>query len=163
MGVLWASLGDFSVFLPPFELPFDVLGRILGLLGTLVGIPGGIGQPCVANPVQRKQTFKENRPSESVVNSNDIMDSFVKWRKLHFESVEILWILPIFDASSIDMLYPKNTALPVPCLAGFWGPLFSIIFALIFRCVFLSRFGRFLEAYWESFSIKFRYMFRSKK
>ena len=75
MGVLWGSLGDLSVFLPPFELPFDVLGRILGLLGTLVGIPGGIGQPCVANLAQRKQTFKENRPSESVVNSNDIIDS----------------------------------------------------------------------------------------
>ena len=143
MGVLWASLGDFSVFLPPFELPFDVLGRILGLLGTLVGIPGGIGQPCMANPVQRKQTFKENRPCESDVNRNDIMDSFVKWRKLHFESVEILWILPIFDASSIDMLYPKNTALPVPCLAGSvsCGAHFFVVFSVWFLVTVWKAFG----------------------
>ena len=43
MGVLWGSSGDLSALLLPFELPFDVLGRILGLLGTLVGIPGVIG------------------------------------------------------------------------------------------------------------------------
>ena len=151
MGVLWGSLGDFSVFLPPFELPFDVLGRILGLLGTLVGIPGGIGQPCVANPVQRKQTFKENTPSERVVNSNDIMDSFVKWRKLHFESVEILWILPIFDASSIDMPYPKNTALPVPCLAGSW--------ALIFHFFFVAFSVWFFVTFWKALGSIFRVIF----
>ena len=59
-GVFWGSLGELSAFLLPFELPFDVLGRILGLLGTLVGIPGVIGWPCVTNPVQRKWIFKEN-------------------------------------------------------------------------------------------------------
>ena len=59
-GVFWGSSGELSALLLPFELPFDVLGRIVGLLGTLVGIRAGIGQPCVTNPVQRKQLFKEN-------------------------------------------------------------------------------------------------------
>jgi len=42
-GVFWGALGELSALLLPFELPFHVLGRILGLLGTLVGIPGVIG------------------------------------------------------------------------------------------------------------------------
>ena len=41
-GLLWDSLGLFSVSLLPFELQFDVLWMVLRLFGLLFGIAGSV-------------------------------------------------------------------------------------------------------------------------